>query len=339
LQVVEQVGVGGFAEDRPLVIRLEGFLNIFGVVGKVEHKGFGLAGANPVEPREGLHRMQAFEAFIHIHGVQQGLIEAGLEFFGHNQNPVFIQLEGGGGLRFGDAVHAALGIFNPAIFDGAREGHQRPEGIAMLLQVGIYRLFVAHGVQPGTGDDHCFGVPPNAPLHLPDKMLHNHFGFFANGVFVQIHKRHQQTGGFAAIIGGVILDLFEQAPVRFEGGVVLQHVEDEIFFNGLPHGVQAERRRGAARVAGAKQFQGCGFGGGSKGKVAGIGQLPPAANFSQDAVFDVIFSRGGILLFGFFQAAGSQHGAEVAGGLARLRGVGLINDDGIMLARQAADLL
>jgi hypothetical protein len=42
----------------------------------------------PVESRQGLDRFYAGKLFIHVHGVQQRLIIAGLEFFGANQEAV-----------------------------------------------------------------------------------------------------------------------------------------------------------------------------------------------------------------------------------------------------------
>ena len=56
-----------------------------GVVEKVEHEHVVLLGVRPVEARQGLHRLDAGQRLVHVHGVQQRLIVAGLELSAHTR--------------------------------------------------------------------------------------------------------------------------------------------------------------------------------------------------------------------------------------------------------------
>ena len=54
------------------------------------------AGGDTVEPREGLHCLHTCQSFHHIHGLQQGLIKAGLILIGNQEYAVIIPLKGFG---------------------------------------------------------------------------------------------------------------------------------------------------------------------------------------------------------------------------------------------------
>ena len=58
-----------------------------------------------VEPRQRLHGVHAAELLVHVHRVQQRLIEPSLELVGDDQETVFGPLEGLGGLRLRKTVH------------------------------------------------------------------------------------------------------------------------------------------------------------------------------------------------------------------------------------------
>ena len=52
---------------------------------------------------------------------------------------------------------------------------------------------------------------------------------------------------------GIVLDLLDQAEEAFVGGVVLKHIHDEAFLDGLAHGCtrgRVTRRTGRARRTG-----------------------------------------------------------------------------------------
>ena len=75
------------------------------------------------------------------------MVKACLKLVGDNQKAVLVALEGFRRLTLRDTIHIAFGILK-AIFvlDGAREGNKSFVWIVMLLQVGVYALFVKNGV-------------------------------------------------------------------------------------------------------------------------------------------------------------------------------------------------
>ena len=80
LDVVEQVRIGRLREQGRLVVGLKGLADGVGFVGEVEHHRLAFLRMRPVQPRQGLHGVHAAQLLVHVHGVEQGLIEARLEF-------------------------------------------------------------------------------------------------------------------------------------------------------------------------------------------------------------------------------------------------------------------
>ena len=76
LELVKEIRVGAFLQDGRLEIRLKSQLDLLGLVREVENHGSRLAGAGPVEAGEGLDRAHSAELFVHVHGMQEGLVEA-----------------------------------------------------------------------------------------------------------------------------------------------------------------------------------------------------------------------------------------------------------------------
>ena len=68
-------------------------------------------------------------------------------------------------------------------------------------------------------------------------------------VGVQPHPAHDALHRRAALdlLLVVLLALVRQLEGQLVGGVVLQHVEDELLLDGLPHGIDVERRRAVVR--------------------------------------------------------------------------------------------
>ena len=66
-----------------------------------------------VEPGQGLHGVEAREDLVDVHGVQERLVEAGLELLGHDEHLVVVPGEALGRLGLGEAVHLGLGVGQP----------------------------------------------------------------------------------------------------------------------------------------------------------------------------------------------------------------------------------
>lgn len=260
--------------------------------------------------------------------LQERLVESGLEFFGDDEEAVFGLLKLLGGLPFGEAVHARFGVIQAVILHYAGERHQRPDGVALLFQIGVEGLLVQDGVQAAGSNHHRFCLPD--AMRIGDfvardfpEMLDHDGGLVRNGEAMQADVAFEQAEGFALFDARVFGDFFEQVEVGFVGGVVLQHVEDEIFFDGLPQGVEMERAEGAVGLLDAEQFERLLLGGGGEGEETQVGLTPARRHALVDEVFAARFGGFGCAIqpLGFFQRFGAQDFFEPFVGFAGLRGV------------------
>jgi hypothetical protein len=93
-QVEDDVRVGGRRQLGRGVVGLEGRQDFLGVVHEIHHVGRVLAGIGAVQAGQRLHGLDAGQATVHVHAAQQRLVEAGLELVRHQQDLVFVALEG-----------------------------------------------------------------------------------------------------------------------------------------------------------------------------------------------------------------------------------------------------
>lgn len=94
LEVDDHLGVRSCREGTAPVVELEILEDLIRVVYKVQDDGPILSGVGAVEPGEGLDGGHTRELFVHVHGHQLGLIEAGLELVGYDEHLVFGAVEG-----------------------------------------------------------------------------------------------------------------------------------------------------------------------------------------------------------------------------------------------------
>ena len=106
-----------------------------GIVEEIEHKDVVLLWMRPVESRKGLHRLDAGEDLVHVHGVQQGLVVAGLELVGADQEAVGVLLELRGDPGGGKAVQRRFADLLPAELMFTRESDEGPVAALALPQV------------------------------------------------------------------------------------------------------------------------------------------------------------------------------------------------------------
>src|SRR5439155_14238813 len=83
--------------------------------------------------------------------MQKGLVEAGLEFIGDDQETILGPLEGFRGLRLRKAIHIGFGVGMPAVVHGARKSHERLKRIPALGKVFVDGELVAHRMQARSG--------------------------------------------------------------------------------------------------------------------------------------------------------------------------------------------
>ena len=230
-------------------------MNLRGLVGEVEHGRLTLGGMRAIETRQRLHGVHATELLVHVHGVQQRLIETGLKLVGHDQKAKRRLREGPGRLGVGEAVHAGFGVRLPAILHDTGERHECLEGVAAFGQIRIHGALVAHRVQARTGHDHGLGTSADLVLGVGREVLDTHLHLLRDGVRVQLHERLEQVGGLRLVVTRIVLHPLQQPPVGRVRGVVAQHVVDEPLLDRLAHGVAMERLKGAVLLARAEQFE------------------------------------------------------------------------------------
>src|ERR1700730_1812520 len=70
LEVIELTGLSHLIDSRSLVIRLEGFENVFALIHEIENESVFLQWReDSVQARERLHRLDIAQALIHVHGM------------------------------------------------------------------------------------------------------------------------------------------------------------------------------------------------------------------------------------------------------------------------------
>ena len=110
LELVDGGGVRWTFEQGSLVVILEGRLNGFGIVGEIENKGLLFPWRDTVETGQGLNGIHATQSFVDVHGVEQGLVEAGLIFVGDDQDTVFILVKLACCFPVAKAVHVGFRV-------------------------------------------------------------------------------------------------------------------------------------------------------------------------------------------------------------------------------------
>ena len=90
------------------------------------------------------------------------------------------------------------------------------------------------------------------------------FGFLGDVMGVEPHEAGESLGRLFLLHFGIFGRGAGEAVIGTVGGVVTQHVEDEAFFDGLPHSVLVERLGHARRIRLPEDLHG--FGLGSRGE-------------------------------------------------------------------------
>lgn len=341
--LVQQAGLGLLFQHGGLVIRREGLLDVLRLVGEVQHEGILLAGSDTVEAGQGLDGLDAFEGLVHEHGMQQGLVKAGLVLLGHDED-LEILFEAVRQVPFRDlfAVYGGIELlFRPGAFliaagyvlHLAGKGHQRTDaGQAARTYLAVEFLHVAHGVQARARHQH--GLGPAIQLVGRDRaeVLQHDGGLLGDVVRVQIGEAQRRARPGQRGVDGVIRRFAHQLEIGLPGGVIAQHIQDEALFDGLPHGIDVEGAKAPVLLLLAEKLQRPGLGRGregEKGKVAMPalrGQLLPYL-----VLFHLVQVFGAAFQIGVFLQRGigiGQRARELERGPAGLRGMGLIHDDG-----------
>jgi hypothetical protein len=282
--------------------------------------------------------LDAAQGFVHIHGLQQGLVVAGLELVSADQEAEGILLDAARDLAAGEAIEGGLAHRVSAEVVLTREGHDRQERAAPFRQNCAKSTEILHRPL----DAACHHDGAGLALHLPqwqhvvEKVIHHDLGLVADGCVVAFHIAPQLAAGVFAVEQRISLDRFCQPVVTADRHVVLQHIQDELFLDRLLHHVHMKwPSTDLALIIGrqgcAKEFQGLRLGRGGEGEIAGIGEQLAAANALLDHLVHKVFH---VSVFVLALAAVGERLVQSGGSLAALAGVGFVDDHRIAPSRR-----
>ena len=340
LRLVEEVGIGRLRQQGRLEVGVEGGLDAVGLVGEVEDHGAPLLRMRPVEPREGLNRVDPAELLVDVHRVEERLVEPGLKLVRDHEEPVLRPFEGPRRLRFRRSVHAGFGIPPAPVLNRAGERDQRLERMTLRREVRVHGELVAHCVEARAGDDHRLRPAANLALHPIREVVDHDPHLCVDRVRVKPDEGCQEVGSLPLVVSRVVLDRLPEPPVRLQGRVAREDVEDEPLLDGLPHAVEMERREGAVPALRSEELQGLRLRRRGEREGREIRESSPDLHLREDRVLELLLGRRGfgLLLLRTFEGSGREHRLEALRALTRLRGMRLVDDEGEPLARQLADL-
>ena len=349
-QVEDEVRVGRRREFRRRVVGLERRQHFLGVVHEIEHVGRVLAGMRAVQAGERLHGLDAGEPLVDVHAAQQRLIEAGLELVGDEQDLILVALEG-----FADVAALQVRVERRAGFgEGIRarflvvhlagERHQRADLVAVLLDVFVDGELPAHGLHAAADDHHRLGLAVEQRRDVFAEVLDDDLHLLRDVVGVQPHPAHDPLHGRAALdlLLVVILAVVRQLEGQLVGRVVLQHVEDELLLDGLPHRIDVERLRQIVRAGWfargigprAEQLHRLGLRRRGERDERDAAVLGPRRHLRGEDVFRADFAA----VVQFLQLLGREHRLQLRRRLAGLGAVRLVGDHGEALALRGGQL-
>ena len=180
-----------------------------------------------------------------------------------------------------------------------RERHQRAHGVVVGPDVLVNSELPAHRFKAAADHHHGLGLAVQQRGHELTEVLYHHLHLLGDVVGVQPHPAHDAFHGGVALHLGLVqlLPVVGQLEGQAVGRVVLQHVQNEAFFNRLPHRVHMKRpgqvvgRRLAAGVGpGAKQLQRLVLGRGGKGHEGDAAVLGTAGHLGSQNVLRTDFT-------------------------------------------------
>ena len=267
-----------------LIVRQECFLNIlFGIL-EVEHKGAVLSSGRSVQTGKRLNSSNILQFLVHIHGMKQRFVKAGLIFVRNNKDVVLAGMKslaklfvGGDVLAVLVHIHCGLGVrlLGGKILKGNLTGESNHHVCSLSLFGMIFQILldgevIAYRIRAAVGHDHCLSLAADLIPAVVKEVGHYHFGFLSDGIAVLLVVFEQCLRGRAFDQFGIVVRHLDELEGFLDSGIVLQHIEDKALLNGLPHGVHMEgavnNRAVKALLMNAEEFQRLALRSSSKGK-------------------------------------------------------------------------
>ena len=338
-QFAELGNRGGVGQHCSSIERCKGIFHFLCVVHKVhDHDLFIKGRAYTVQTGKRLHRIYTAQFLQHIHGAEFRLVEANLILVCHQQDVILVPVKNFRQFILSKAVHARLGVFGIVNFHFAGERHQRFYILVIMPgDIVLKCLTILHRRLAGCRDNHCFCLPAEFLHDSGTEMLDNDIDALVDIVIKQINIACNLPFGGNRFHLRVIFNGLVQLVVGLVLDIILQHIKDIPFLDGLLHAVQVERLIYRVSICinafTAKQAQRHRLGRGSKGKDRHIGGLAVALDFVLDSILRIGFFGTLVLPQRIFDR---NHI------LAGRRRMGFVNDNGkglvVLILRQLPEI-
>ena len=127
---------------------LERFTDRFGIVTEIKHECAVFPIGDSIQTRQRLHRVKTGQYFVHIHCVQQRLIETRLVLLGDDKDVANL-IETFCGLTVGKTVELGFGHVNAVVVYGSREGNVYCHiTVPVIGQILVEVALIANRVKP-----------------------------------------------------------------------------------------------------------------------------------------------------------------------------------------------
>ena len=244
LQIIDRRRRYGSGKQGGRIIRCKRSLDVLICIHKVQHEGLLLKRrADTVQAGKRLNGGNALQFLENIHSAELRLVEPGLILVGNQQHLVVVLVEFLCQPILRETVHGSLRIFGIIVrkLHLAGESDQRLDiGVAFFLSVILKCLAVFDRTLSGSGDDHCFCHTTEFRHNRSAEMLHNDLYTLCNVCFVQFHKTGNLSFRISSLAAGIFFDFLVQLIEGIVSGVVLKHVQNKSFLDGLLHGVDVK---------------------------------------------------------------------------------------------------
>ena len=186
-------------------------------------------------------------------------------------------------------------------------------------------------MEPGGRHDHGLSLAADLVSGYIAELLQHDSRFLRDIMGMQRLKLANSTDTGGGVQLRVVRDGLGNLVVHVIGHVVLQHIQNKAFLDGLPHGIHMEGMIFAILIPLAKHLQRFVLGGGRKGEEGQVFMNPLGSQFIQQLVL-IVLALGFllVLLFGVllqnFLGIG-QRPFQLAGSVAGLGGMGLVHNN------------
>ena len=150
-------------------------------------------------------------------------------------------------------------------------------------------LTIFYGSLSRSSNNHCLGLSAQFTHNCCAEVLNDDLNALSNISLMQFYESGNLTLGRVGLTTRILLNFFVDPIKRRILCIVLQHIQNETFFDGLLHGVDMEGLSLPLGIQSAKQLNGCRFRGGSKSKHGHICLLAIAPDLIGDHVFYITF--------------------------------------------------